>query len=81
MLCVISLVKMSVGSEKLTYVATQNPFADTLQDFWTMIWMHNVSIITMVTELEQRGTPKCPRYWPQAVGIQNAVSIKDVSMK
>lgn len=70
---------MSVGGEKLTYIATQNPFSDTLEDFWTMIWMHNVSIITMVTELEERGTTKCPRYWPQADGIQKAIAIKDVS--
>lgn len=69
---------MMVGSEKLTYIATQNPFAGTVQDFWQMIWVYNVSIINMVTELEERGTQKCPRYWPSAAGTANAVAVNDV---
>lgn len=70
---------MKVGAERLSYIATQNPLADTVTDFWQMIWLHNVSMITMVTELEERGTQKCYRYWPSAAGIQNAITINDVS--
>ena len=71
---------MAVANEKLTYIATQNPFKETLEDFWQMIWVYNVSIVAMVTEVEERGAPKCPKYWPSAPGPHNAVSINDVSM-
>lgn len=70
---------MKVGAEALSYIATQNPLEDTVVDFWQMIWVHKVSIITMVTELEERNTQKCPRYWPTAPGSRNADHIGDVS--
>ncbi|XP_067941317.1 tyrosine-protein phosphatase non-receptor type 21-like isoform X2 [Watersipora subatra] len=75
-----SHIKMPVANEELTYIATQNPFDDTLQDFWQMIWMYDVSIIAMVTEVEERGTQKCPKYWPSVAGPQNAVSVNDLKI-
>eukprot|EP00117_Sycon_ciliatum_P015954 scpid23947/ scgid15590/ Receptor-type tyrosine-protein phosphatase R; Ch-1PTPase; NC-PTPCOM1; Protein-tyrosine phosphatase PCPTP1 len=52
------------------FIGTQGPTADTISDFWRLVWQDKVSVIVMATQLVERGRAKCMRYWPDAEGSQ-----------
>jgi tyrosine-protein phosphatase non-receptor type 12/18/22 len=47
----------------LNHIATQGPTKETIEDFWTMIWLTNCTTIIMLTPLEEKGKIKCEKYW------------------
>ena len=55
-------------SRKRHYIAAQGPNAQTVPDFWQMVWEAETEVIIMVTNCEEKGRLKCNQYWPAAVG-------------
>ncbi|XP_031551961.1 receptor-type tyrosine-protein phosphatase kappa-like [Actinia tenebrosa] len=58
------------------YIATQGPLNNTLDDFWRMIWDHEISSIAMLTNLLELGKRKCHQYWPD----KNSARYSDITV-
>eukprot|EP00039_Didymoeca_costata_P000913 m.48017 g.48017 ORF g.48017 m.48017 type:complete len:1238 (-) comp10545_c0_seq1:17-3730(-) len=50
------------------YIMTQGPLANTVADFWAMVFANQASLIVMVTSEVEKNRRKCHRYWPAMVG-------------
>ncbi|KAL2759774.1 hypothetical protein ACRALDRAFT_1028159 [Sodiomyces alcalophilus JCM 7366] len=50
------------GSNK-RYIASQGPLPATFEDFWSVIWDHDVRVIVMLTAESEGGQLKCHPYW------------------
>uniref|UniRef100_A0A4D5RJG4 protein-tyrosine-phosphatase n=3 Tax=Ixodes scapularis TaxID=6945 RepID=A0A4D5RJG4_IXOSC len=46
------------------YIAAQGPNLTTINDFWRMIWEHDIQIIIMLTQCVEGNKKKCEKYWP-----------------
>lgn len=42
-----------MGEEK-TYIATQGPMINTVNDFWQMVWQEDSPVIVMITKLKEK---------------------------
>ncbi|KAK4120396.1 phosphatases II [Parathielavia appendiculata] len=45
------------------YIASQGPLPATYEDFWTVVWDHDVRVIVMLTAETEGGQLKCHPYW------------------
>merc|ERR1712226_1244030 len=47
------------------YIVSQGPLAQTVADFWQMIWEQGCVVIVMLSRLQDNGYQLCHRYWPE----------------
>lgn len=46
-----------------SFIASQGPPNDCIEDFWQMCFEYNVKVIVMLCKEEENGVPKCSIYW------------------
>jgi len=56
------------GDFNRRFISTQGPLAETLSDFWRMVWQEDCQVVVALTREVERGRVKCARYWPEHVG-------------
>ncbi|XP_041478911.1 receptor-type tyrosine-protein phosphatase N2-like [Lytechinus variegatus] len=54
---------MDIDPRAPAYIATQAPLANTLADFWQMIWEQGSVVIVNLTHMSETDINRC-RYWP-----------------
>ncbi|XP_063432359.1 uncharacterized protein LOC134714762 [Mytilus trossulus] len=60
-----------------SYIATQAPLSSTAGDFWRMVWEQQSRVILMLTDMDERGQPRCIPYWPEKTGMENRLTYGD----
>lgn len=56
------------------FICAQGPLSHTVADFWRMIYEHKVSVVVMLTGIEEQGKIKCAQYWSDEEGEDFLVS-------
>lgn len=46
------------------YIATQGPLAETIGDFWRMVWEQRTASVVMMTRLEEKSRVRKPEHYP-----------------
>ena len=73
----INASPINIGKKEKYFISTQGPKPETIEDFWTMVYENNSSVIVMLCNVTEGGRIKCENYWekPQMkkfnVEIQN----------
>jgi len=73
------------GNEK-TYIATQGPLKQTVEDFWRMIWENNCCVVIMLAKIIEAGKEKVFQYWPDEKEVpiifgDFSITLRDIEIK
>lgn len=58
-----------------SYIATQGPLRQSIEEFWMLVWESRSTIVLMLTKLIENGRCKCIDYWPSRVGGLMAIQL------
>eukprot|EP00039_Didymoeca_costata_P026659 m.16336 g.16336 ORF g.16336 m.16336 type:complete len:418 (-) comp5668_c0_seq1:97-1350(-) len=67
---------LAVGEERCSVIAAMGPLDHTVNDFWRMVWSHNIKVVIMAAKEIEAGKKKCARYWPQVNGSASYGQLK-----
>ncbi|KAI1825200.1 hypothetical protein F4861DRAFT_530498 [Xylaria intraflava] len=59
----INASHIQASRSRKRYIAAQGPLPATFEDFWSVVWDHDVRVIVMLTAEEEGGQLKCHPYW------------------
>uniref|UniRef100_A0A0K8SXU8 protein-tyrosine-phosphatase n=1 Tax=Lygus hesperus TaxID=30085 RepID=A0A0K8SXU8_LYGHE len=57
------------NGEDKSFIATQGPMTNTVNDMWEMAWTERAPVIVMITKLFEKSRSKCEAYLPSDVGV------------
>ncbi|XP_076346483.1 tyrosine-protein phosphatase 69D-like isoform X2 [Tachypleus tridentatus] len=65
------------------FICAQGPLDRTVTDFWKMIWEHKVTVVVMLTGVEEHGKIKCAQYWneDEPKEIENLFVVNVITIK
>ncbi|XP_064626706.1 receptor-type tyrosine-protein phosphatase alpha-like isoform X2 [Lineus longissimus] len=69
--------------KQLKFIAAQGPLANTINDFWRLIWQEKCATIAMVSNYVEMGKLKCVRYLPsesQPVEVNGEITVTLINM-
>lgn len=61
-----SYVHIGMPPHSYSFVCSQGPLPQTIEDTWLMVLEQQIRVIVMLTSLEEGGRRKCALYWPTA---------------
>ncbi|XP_034104414.1 tyrosine-protein phosphatase non-receptor type 61F isoform X2 [Drosophila nasuta] len=73
-----NLVKLERADRQ--YILTQGPLLDTVGHLWLMVWEQNSRAILMLNKLMEKKQVKCHLYWPDQLGPEHALNLRDVNL-
>ncbi|XP_046858980.1 uncharacterized protein LOC124452463 isoform X2 [Xenia sp. Carnegie-2017] len=65
------------------FIATQHPLSNTMRDFWSMVWQHDVEVIVMVNN-DEKNTADYHNYWmnqKNSLAIHGHMQVKTEEMQ
>jgi len=72
---------MGSNGDAKAYIVTQAPLANTVVDFWRMIWEHCVNLFVMLTKEHEKGQEKSAKYWPEQTDPDQTVKHGNFEVK
>ncbi|VDM47446.1 unnamed protein product [Toxocara canis] len=74
---------VDIREAKHRFICTQAPKANTLVDFWRMVWQEKSKAIVMLCNIMECGKKKCEQYWPANVDetqTYGSLTVKNVKI-
>ena len=56
-----------------SFISAQAPLKNTVDDFWTMCFDHDINTVIMLCNLEENGKEKCEKYWEHKNNDKDAI--------
>lgn len=62
-----NFINTATSKNDQLFIATQGPLKTTTENFWRMVDQERISLIVMLTNIEEHGKQKCTQYWPTEI--------------
>ena len=69
------MILQAQNGDARAYIATQGPLANTINDFWLMVWTEKSPSIIMITKLVESRNTKCEPYIPEKQACYDDITV------